>query len=181
MKFAHKFHKEEQMVRKLALVIAVIFAVGIFGGVACEKAYAKEYKIGYVDLAKVFDEYSKTKESEKALETKGKAKEAERKVMVDEIKKLKDEWALLSEKGKAEKQAVINGRMEALQKFDAKTRDELVKERNDRLAVIMKDIEGVVMAYAKETGYDMVMNSRALLYGAEQYDLTKEVLSRLNK
>ena len=56
-----------------------------------------------------------------------------------------------------------------------------MKERNDRLAAIMKDIEGIVTAYAKETGYDLIVNSRALLYGSEQYDLTKDVLSRLNK
>lgn len=167
--------------RKLALAVAVIFAAGLFGGAACGNAYAKEYKIAYVDLAKVFDEYKKTKESEKALEEKGKAKEADRKKMVDEVKKLKDEQALLSEKAKAEKQKTIDDKIKILQDYDRGVRDELMKERNDRLAVIMKDIEGVVTVYAKESGYDMVMNSRALLYGAEQYDLTKEVLSRLNK
>lgn len=168
--------------RKLALAVAVIFAIGLFGGAAvCEKAYAKEYKIGYVDLAKVFDEYKKTKESEKSLEEKGKAKEAERKKLVDELKKLKDEQALLSEKGKAEKQKIVDDKIKILQDFDRLVRDELMKERNDRLAAIMKDIEGVVTAYAKESGYDLIVNSRALLYGSEQYDLTKEVLSRLNK
>jgi len=167
--------------RKLALAIAVIFAVGLFGGGACEKAYAKEYKIGYVDLAKVFDEYKKTKESEKSLEEKGKAKEADRKKMVDELKKLKDEQALSSEKAKAEKQKTVDDKIKVLQDFDKIARDELMKERNDRLAAIMKDIEDVVTAYAKETGYDLIVNSRALLYGSEQYDLTKEVLSRLNK
>jgi len=171
------------MVRKLALAVAVIFAVGLFGGAvgSCEKVYAKEYKIGYVDLAKVFDEYKKTKESEKSLEEKGKAKEADRKKMVDELKKLKDEQALLSEKAKAEKQKTIDDKIKVLQDFDRSVRDELMKERNDRLAAIMKDIEGVVTIYAKEAGYDLIVNSRALLYGSEQYDLTKEVLSRLNK
>ena len=134
-----------------------------------------------IDLAKVFDEYKKTKESEKVLEEKGKAKEADRKKYVDELRKLKDEQALLSEKAKAEKQKVIEDKIKVLQDFDKVVRDELMKERNDRLAVIMKDIEGVVTAYAKEAGYDLVANSRALLYGSDQYDLTKEILSRLNK
>jgi len=169
------------MVRKLALAVAVIFAVGLFGIAVCEKANAAEYKLGYVDLAKVFDEYKKTKESEKSLEEKGKAKEADRKKMVDELKKLKDEQALLSEKAKAEKQKAIDDKIKILQDFDRIARDELMKERNDRLAAIMKDIEGVVTVYAKEAGYDLIVNSRALLYGSEQYDLTKEVLSRLNK
>ena len=168
--------------KKLVVVaVAAVFAFGLFSGFAVEKASAKEYKMAYVDLAKVFDEYKKTKEAEKGLEDKGKAKEAERATMIDELKKLKDEQALLSDKAKAEKQAIIDGKIKILQEFDKKTRDELVKERNDSLGNILKDIEKVVSAYAKANGYDIVLNSRMLLYGAEQYDLTKEVLDRLNK
>ena len=163
-----------------AAAVAVVFAMGLVLGVAAD-ACAKEYKMAYVDLAKVFDEYKKTKDSEKRLEEKGKSKEAERTKMVDELRRLKDEQALLSEKAKAEKQVVIDNKIKALQDFDRTTRDELVKERNDMLGGILKDIEKVVTDYAKASGYDMVFNSRMLLYGGEQYDLTNDVLTRLNK
>ena len=169
------------MKRVFVLAVAAIFALGVLFSSAPEAAYAKEYKMGYVDLAKVFEEYKKTKESEKVLEEKGKVKELDRKKLVDELRKLKDEQALLSEKAKADKQKVIDNKLADLQNFDRIARDELMKERNDRLGVIMKDIESVVTVYAKETGYDLIVNSRALLYGAEQYDLTKDVLTRLNK
>jgi len=165
------------MKKLLVAAVAVVFGVSLFAGAAA----AKEYKIAYVDLAKVFDEYKKTKDAEKSLEEKGKSKEAERTKMIDEIKKLKDEQALLSEKAKGEKQATIDNKIRVLQDFDRKTRDELVKERNDMLGNILKDIEKIVSEYAKANGYDIVLNSRMLLYGAEQYDLTKEVSSRLNK
>lgn len=167
------------MKRGVVWAVAALFVLGIVGPAA--QAYAKEYKIGYVDLAKVFDEYKKTKESEKSLEEKGKVKEEARKKMVDELKKLKDEQALLSEKGKAEKQIVIDNKIKTLQDFDRGARDELVKARNDMLGGILKDIEKVVTEYAKANGYDVVLNSRMLLYGAEQYDLTSEVVTRLNK
>jgi outer membrane protein len=163
----------------LAAVIALALTLGAAAGQ--EKACAAEYKMAYVDLVKVFDEYGKTKESEQALGEKGKAKESERKNLVDEIRKLKDEQALLSEKAKTEKQAVIDEKIKALQSFDMKTRDELVKERNEKLGGILKDIEKVVNDLAKEQGYDMVLNSRTLLFGKENLDLTKEVLKRLNK
>lgn len=168
------------MVKAKVLAVAAIFAFGLFCGMG-QEAYAKEYKLGYVDLAKVFDEYKKTKDAEKNLEEKGKAKDAQRQKMIDELRKLKDEQALLSEKAKAEKQTVIDGKIKALQDFDRIARDELMKERNDMLGGLLKDIENVVTVYAKETGHDMVLNSRMLLYGAEQYDLTAEVLKRLNK
>jgi len=167
------------MKKVMALAIAVMFVTSMFFGIS--QASAKEYKIGYVDLAKVFDEYKKTKDSEKNLEAKGKAKEADRAKMIDELRKLKDEQALLSEKAKAEKQTVIDNNIKSLQDFDKKTRDELVKERNDMLALILKDIEKIVTEYSKANGYDFILNSRMLLYGGESYDLTAEILSRLNK
>lgn len=163
----------------IVLAVAAVFACGMFFGLS--QAYAKEYKIGYVDLAKVFDEYKKTKDSEKDLEVKGKAKEADRANMVEELRKLKDEQALLSEKAKAEKQTVIDNKIKALQDFDRKSRDELIKERNDMLALILKDIEKVVAEYSKAAGYDFILNSRMLLYGGAEYELTNEILSRLNK
>lgn len=167
--------------RKLALVVALVFAAGLFSGVVTQTVSAKEYKIGYVDLAKVFDEYKKTKESEKALEEKGKSKEAERNRMVEDLRKMKDEQALLSEKAKGEKQVAIDSKIKTLQDFDRVTRDALVKERNDMLGGILKDIEKVVADYSKANGYDIVLNSRMLLYGGEQYDITKDVLEKLNK
>ena len=164
--------------KKMALVVAVAFAfVGIFSGVAS----AKDYKIAYVDLAKVFDEYGKTKDAEKVLTEKGKAKEAERKKFVDELRKMKDEQALLSEKAKVEKQKVIDEKLAELQDFDRKSRDELIKDRNDMLGGIMKDIEKVMNDYAKEKGYDIILNSRTLLYGSPDGDVTSDVLKRLNK
>lgn len=169
------------MKRLMVLLVAAVFVFGLFSAVSQDRAYAKEYKIGYVDLARVFDEYKKTKESEKTLEAKGKVKEEERKKMIEEIRKLKDEQALLSDKAKAEKQTVIDTKIKNLQDFDKNTRDNLMKERNDVLGNILKDIEKIVTDYAKAEGYDLILNSRMLLYGAQQYDLTSEALTRLNK
>jgi len=169
------------MKKGIVLITAALFAAGLFAGPACEKVFAKDMKIAYVDLAKVFDEYKKTKDSEKTLEEKGKTKEAERTKMVDELKKLKAEQEMLSDKAKAEKQTAIDAKIKVLQEYDSKTRNELIKDRNDLLGGIMKDIEKIVNDYAKASGYDFVLNSRMLLYGSDQYDLTNEILAKLNK
>jgi Skp family chaperone for outer membrane proteins len=169
--------------RIAVLALAIIFAAGVLIGGVSDKAYAKELKVGYVFMAKVFDEYQKTKDAEKVLSEKGKTKEAERKKMIDELKKMKDEQALLSDKAKAEKQGALDVKVKALQDFDLKTRDELMKERNDMLSSIMGDITKVITDYAKAGGYDVVLNSdpRVMLYGAEGMDMTAEILQRLNK
>lgn len=159
----------------------VFIGLSIMMYVFSSTGYAKELKIGYIDLAKVFDEYNKTKTVDKALEEKGKAKEAERQKLVDEIRKLRDEQSILSDKAKQEKQAVIDEKMKALQDFDRKTRDELIKERNEAVSGILQDIEKVVTNYAKKEGYDILLNSRMLLYGAPELDITNEILKRLNQ
>ena len=170
------------MKKLMFLAVALVFAAGLLiGGVA--DAYAKETKIGYVFMAKVFDEYYKTKDSEKVLSEKGSVKEAERKKMIDELKKMKDEQALLSDKAKQGKQADIDTKLKALQAFDVKTRDELMKERNDMLSGIMADITKVITDYAKAEGYDVILNSdpRVMLYGADGMDVTATILEKLNK
>ena len=165
-------------------IVMAVIAAFIFSSIvplAQNDAMANELKIGYVDPVKVLNEYNKTKESEKTFETKRKAKEAERKAMVDEVKKLKDELALLSEKAKTEKQSVIDQKIKNLQEFDKKAREELMAQGNDMLGGIQKDIEKVISDYSKEQGYDLVLNSRVLLYGKEELDFTNEILKRLNK
>lgn len=167
------------MKKLMALAVAVIFGLGILG-VSAGTASAKELKIGYIDPVKILNEYSKTKESEKSFEEKRKVKEEERKKMTDEITKLKGEQALLSEKAKAEKQAVIDEKIKVLQAFDKKAQGELMGEGNIMLGNIQKDIEKTVTDYAKEAGYDIVLNSRVLMYGKDEFDFTEEIIKRLN-
>ena len=82
--------------------------------IAASPAFAAAEKLGYVDLAKIFDEYEKTKSFDKSLETKGTAKQAERDKMVAEVKKLRDEAELLGAKAKEDKQAVIDEKIKKL-------------------------------------------------------------------
>jgi outer membrane protein len=164
------------MRKMIVLAIAVLFIAGLL----CGNAVAKEYKIGYVDLAKVSDEYGKTKEYEKTFETQVKGKDADRQKLVDEIRKMKDEQALLSEKAKAEKQNAIDEKIKGLQEFDRKVRDELIKQRNTMLGDIQKDMDGVIAAYSKEAGYDIVLIKQTVLYAGNELDLTPEITKRLN-
>ena len=74
------------MKKGIVVLTALLFVAGLFVGPICEKVFAKELKMAYVDLAKVFDEYKKTKDAEKSLEETGKSKEAERQKLIDEVK-----------------------------------------------------------------------------------------------
>ena len=143
-------------------------------------AFAAETKIGYVDLAKVFDEYQKTKDFDKSLESKGAVKTAEREKLVNEIKKLRDEAEVLSPKAKEEKQGVIDEKIKTLQDFDRSTREALRKDRDGMVQGIVKEIEAVIQDFGKSQGYSYVFNDRVLIFKSESGNLTAAVIKALN-
>ena len=161
-----------------------VLAVGVFSvlgvSISPAQAAAAADKVGYVDLARVFDEYVKTKEFDKSLESKGAQKQAERDRLVNEVKKLRDEAELLSAKAKDDKQVQIDEKIKALQDFDRSTRDALRKERDAMVRDILKEIEAVIQNFGKSQGYSFIFNDRVLVYKNEGSDLTPQVIKVLN-
>ena len=138
-------------------------------------------KAGYVDVAKVFDGYEKTKQNDTRLQTSGKTKEEERDAMVREVRRLKDEQALLAENAKEKKQEAIDTKIRELQEFDAAARKELGEQRNKMVREIFKDIDEVVQRYGERKGYDLIFNDRTLLYRSPRFDLSNDILEELNR
>ncbi len=168
------------MKRKSGMLLGVLLVVAVAMAGSAVDAFAAGEKIGYVDLARVFDEYQKTKEFDKSLEGKGALKQTERDKMVAEVKKLRDEAELLSAKAKDDKQAVIDEKIKALQDFDRTTRDALRRERDTMVRDILKEIEGVIQEFGKAQGYSFIFNDRVLVYKSEGSDLTPQVIKALN-
>ena len=144
-------------------------------------AWAKMDKVGYVDVAKVFDGYQKTKDNDTKLQTAGKKKEEERDALVHEVRRLKDEQALLAEDTREKKQEAIDAKIRELQEFDAAARRELSEQRNKTVREIFKDIDDVVQRYGERKGFDMIFNDRVLLFRSAAFDLTNDVLGELNR
>lgn len=159
---------------------SIVWALVLAAGLLAAPAFAAGEKIGYVDLARIFDEYQKTKDFDKTLESKGQSKQAERDKMVNEIKKLRDEAELLSAKAKDDKQAVIDERIKTLQEFDRATRDDLRKQRDVMVRDILKEIETVIQEFGKAQGYSFIFNDRVLVFKSEGSDLTAQVIKSLN-
>lgn len=162
------------MKRFILLVLAFTF---YFSG----PAWARIEKVGYVDVAKVFDGYQKTKDNDAKLQTAGKKKEEERDALVHEIRRLKDEQALLAENARDKKQEAIDAKIRELQEFDAQARRELGDQRNEKVREIFKDIDEVVQRYGERKGFDLIFNDRVLLYRNPHFDLTADILTELNQ
>lgn len=160
------------------LAVAVVAAASFFAN--AQEADKQEQKIGYINLGKTFDEYEKTQQYEKSLGEKSDKKEKEREKLVDDIKKLKDEMILLSEKGKVDKQEIVDDKIKELQDFDKETRDELKSERDDIVRNILREIDGVIQDFGKQNAFSVILNDRILVYGNKAIDITEKIIGILN-
>jgi outer membrane protein len=158
------------------------FGILVFVGfmtLAGQTAYAEKY--AFLDVAKVFDEYQKTKDNDAKLQESGKEKEDARNKIVEEIRRMKDELELLNDAAKTEKQESINTKVRELQEFDTVARRELGEKRRVVVQEIFSDMDAVVQEYGKKNGYDFIINDKALLYKTDKFDVSADILKELNK
>ncbi len=143
-------------------------------------ARAENLKIGYINVSKVFDEYKKTKDSDKVLEKETGTKQDRRDKMVNEIKRMRDELDLLSEKGRQQKKEEIEAKVRTLKIFDRDTTQDLRKKRDNMVGDILKEIDQAVKDYAKHNGFDIILNDKVLIYKKDSMDITENILKTLN-
>lgn len=166
---------------KLSIVTVTLTFLAALYFFPKSQSYAAGEKIAFVDIAKVFDNFQKTKDQDTVLQETGKKKESERDAIVQDIRKLKDELTLLADDAKLKKQEAIDGKVRELQDFDRNAKDELGKIRNTVVRDIFKEIDDVVQRYGERKGFDVILNERALLYRNPRFDVTQDVLTELNQ
>ena len=155
--------------------------VGLVGVALCAgPAAAQELKIGYVNLAKVFDEYQRTKDSEQVLAQKGKQRQGELEGRVGELKKLRQGLELLNDQTKDAKVKELEEKSDEFQRVKTRAERDLLRERNEIARTILDEVEKSVVEYAKTNGLSVVFDQRSLVYAQDAYNLTDEVLQSLN-
>ncbi len=145
-------------------------------------SYAVEQgKIGYVDLSRLFDEYHKTKEYDKALESKHGELEKVGKEKIEKIRESEGKLALLKEDQRKKLEEEIDVMKGNAQEFVRQEQSSLTKERNEKIREILLEIEKKVSDFAEKENYDIILNDRVLIYGNPAKDLTEKILTILNE
>lgn len=157
-----------------------LFFLLIFS-LSSEAGFSKELKIGYVNTIKVFNEYEKTKDYEKLLETEKDKKEKEISAKKDEIKKMQDKLSLLKEDKQEEERKKISEKIKEYRQLQNEALISLKKQRDTKMKEILEDIEAVIKEYAKEKSFDIIFSEGALLYGKKSFDITDVILKEVNK
>lgn len=164
------------MKKVTVVILGAILGLAFFSGMA----YAAD-KLAYVDLSRLFADYGKTKEYDKALNDKESAYTAERDKKVSELKQLQDKMNLLSDKEKEAKKGELETKAKAFQDYDRQKQTDLRKEQDEKMKEILKDIEVAVKQYAEQDGITLVFNDRVLVYQTKTLDITDKVMEILNK
>ncbi|MCX5696016.1 MAG: OmpH family outer membrane protein [Candidatus Omnitrophica bacterium] len=164
---------------KKFLVILCSVLLGSF--ILSTVAQAADVKLAYINLARAFSEYSKTKEFDKDLTDKENKYTTERDKKLGELNSLKDKFNLLSDKEKDAKKSELENKAKAIKDFITQKETDLRKEQEDKMKDILKDIETTVKSYAEKEGYTLVFNDRVLVYQTKSMDITDKVIGLLNQ
>lgn len=158
-------------------ILSTIFACTFIGGAYAQNA---AMKVAYVDLSKVFDEYTKTKEYDKTLEEKHSAFEKEHNKKLQEIKDTNDKLSLLKDEEKSKMMEKIDADKAALLEFDRQKQTDLKKQRDEKIREILGEIEKTIKDYAVQEKYNLIFNDKVLAYADASMDITAPILKILN-
>lgn len=183
---------------QIGLLCAGLAGFGLVGRCA-------EQKIATIDFAKAFNSYYKTiqagvtirqeitdakKEEEQMLESY-KRHDGELRELID---KANDQAASAEQRDKNrkaadDKRAELEVDKQSVSEFERRAEAHLRAKEDQRMADLVKEIQGIVGARAKAAGYTMVLDSSGLsrnnlvtvlLYTNGQDDLTESIIKELN-
>ena len=143
--------------------------------------FAKDMKIGYVDIFKVFNDYEKTKEYDEKLEAKKDVAEKKLEKKKEAIMKFQGKLDLLKEGEKAKEEEKLSKELKEYRDLEREAFTDIRKERDEKMKDIVEDIDKIIKDYAKKNGFNLIINSNAVLYGAKAMDVTDEILKISNK
>jgi len=172
---------EDLMKKMIAVGCAVFMTCSILLSVVPVKAEAAGLKVGFVDLRKAFYDYEKAKTMDKDLNTFAAASQAKMETMVQNVSKLRDEMELLSAESRAKKEQEMDASVKELKEFDQESRQTILERKDNLFREVMDDIQKVVVDKGTKGGYDYILDSRNIMYAADKYDMTQEVVAELNK
>ncbi len=165
--------KKQHLTLCVAMMTAALLA-------AAPLANAQLKKVGTVDLSRIFDEYQKTKDYDKVLEEQYNGYDKQRQEKVQVIEEKQGKLALLNDEEKKKAEEELQTMINDLQQFDLAQRTDLTKKRDERIREILLEVEQLVSGYAKQEGFDLILNDRVLIYGNESLDITNVILEKLN-
>jgi len=149
---------------------------------------AQGMKLGFVKEDRIQQEYKGWQRAQDEWNTESKAWEDEAVAKQQELQDLMDDYdkqkLILSEDKKREREAAINAKKEAL---DAYTRQVFgpggtaERKQDQLLQPVLENIQRAIEEVALAENYDVIFTLQSIAYIKDSYDVTDEVLARLEE
>jgi outer membrane protein len=148
---------------------------------------AESFKIGILDLQRVFSgsnegkrAYTALKEKQENLQKKLTAKEDELKELQKELEK---QSLMLSLEAKEDKQKEFERKRRELQYLFQDINEDMKKSEVNAQQQMMKDLKALIDRMAKEGGYEVILEATRsnVVYWSGKADITEEVIAEYNK
>ncbi|MEM7393649.1 MAG: OmpH family outer membrane protein [Verrucomicrobiota bacterium] len=175
----------------------------MFLGLMAQSGFG-QVKIGFIDLNRTFNEFSKTKQADAQLKDRADKFNAERKKMLEDydalkeaIKTLREESqdeALSEDERKAKRDLAVDKLVELrefetkIRNFDAQRKKELEEQSKRERKRIIDEINVVLKDYAQNQGFTAVFDASGeslnqvplIIYYDEKLDITEDILGIIN-
>lgn len=190
---------------KLASLVPLALAAALWLGAASPVAAQGSFKIGIIDMKRVFSEYYKTKDAEKSVND---GKEAAKKQLDERNAKYRDLIGKWQESQKLINDPAISEELRAQKKKEAEElsseaksleremaefrqrREQQLQEQVTRVRKgILDEIKVLVEKKAKDANYDLVFDKSGmgvngvpfLLFSKDAVDFSQDIITELNK
>lgn len=143
---------------------------------------AQGVRVGYVDMKRLLDNAPQLQAGRAALAREFAQRDAELKAQETRLAGLEErqrrEGALLPKAESDARQAEIDTLRRSIERTRARMREELNTRGQEEVRRRWDEIHDVVVAFAREGGYDLIVES-PVIYASARIDITDEVLERL--
>ncbi len=166
------------------IVVVCIVSIVYVGFSISAFAQSTEIKIGFVDLQRIIDSSEEGKQAQ--LEVQKKADELNLQAMQkkEELQAMKEDYEkqkdLLTVEARGEKLEEIRKIELEYNRFVKDSREELGRSEQRVLKQLLEDVGRLVVEYGKENGYTIIFEAGNILYGAENIEITDEIIKLYN-
>lgn len=169
-----------------------LFILAVFLCIAATQSFAQQLKIGYVNSAKILEEYPEAQDAKKKLEAYGKriqdSLEAMSSVYQAKLQEFQQKSSLMTDQAKQSmQQDLIAMEQRAMDYRERKLgREGELSQYQDKILTpvydkVKKIIEEVAKAEKLTFVFDKTDAVQILLYGDTKYDYTYRVIDRLKR
>jgi outer membrane protein len=141
-------------------------------------------KVAIVNVQQILQQSPRVAALSKKLEDQFKDRQTklndDQKGLQDQLDKFKKDSPTMSQKDRdAMEKKITSDRTDLVKRVVAYQQD-LQKEQNKVMQGILSDLNGIVSAIAKQSSYDLVLDSQAVVFSSNGVDITKDVAAKFN-